>query len=105
MKSSLKQAGEQRKDGNQIFQTSVSDARATTNVLKKAQARMKEFYAFAQVRSHVQEQITSENGTAAPPSKPADYQKSGGGKGVVALLREIIEEAQMEEQELVKAEG
>ena len=33
----LKQAGEQRKGENQIFQQSVMDQRATVNILNKAQ--------------------------------------------------------------------
>merc|ERR1719401_2071488 len=60
---SLKQAGEDRKAENLLFQESVSDARATVQVLKKAQARMAQFYAkqgaLAQVAAARQE-----------PSKP-----------------------------------
>merc|ERR1712050_753139 len=44
MKVSLKEAGEDRKDQNAVFQASVSDQRATTNILNKALARLKQFY-------------------------------------------------------------
>merc|ERR1719210_2136692 len=44
MKVSLKEAGEERKAQNSVFQQSVSDQRATTNILNKALARLKQFY-------------------------------------------------------------
>merc|ERR1719326_2188549 len=40
----LKKAGEERKAENQVFQKAVSDQRATAAILKKAQARMAQFY-------------------------------------------------------------
>merc|ERR1719422_1609951 len=44
MEVSLKEAGEQRKEQNQVYQTSVVDQRATTNILNKALTRLKAFY-------------------------------------------------------------
>merc|ERR1719237_556457 len=41
---SLKQAGEQRKKENELYRTSVSDQRATIQILKKTEARLKAFY-------------------------------------------------------------
>lgn len=45
MQVSLKQAGEDRKAQNQLFQGSVADQRAVTNILNKALDRLKQFYA------------------------------------------------------------
>merc|ERR1719356_582364 len=52
MKVSLKQAGEDRKQTNEAFKQSVSDQRATIEILNKALARLKKFYAaeFVQVK-------------------------------------------------------
>merc|ERR1740121_3341238 len=44
MEVCLKQAGEDRKAENALYQTSVSDQRVTINILKKALARLKKFY-------------------------------------------------------------
>merc|ERR1719238_1380194 len=40
----LKQAGEARKEESQVFQETIADQRATIAILKKAQARLQEFY-------------------------------------------------------------
>merc|ERR1711924_366900 len=47
MEVSLKEAGEQRKANNALYQQSVNDQRATIQVLKMAEARLHEFYGFA----------------------------------------------------------
>jgi len=51
---SLKQAGEQRKAENELFQTSIADQRATITILNMALDRMKKFYApgFVQIKTH-----------------------------------------------------
>merc|ERR1719421_822523 len=94
MEVSLKKAGEDRKAENLLFQTSVSDSRATINILNKALARLQEFYnkkALMQLRQ----------GVAPPPPKPKDYHKSGGAGGVMQLLSMVIEEAEAGEAALV----
>jgi chromosome segregation ATPase len=83
----LKQAGEARKAENQVFQQTISDQRATVNILNKAQARLKEFYAFAQVSVHRQEPGAR---VADPPAKGKKYEKSGAGGGVMAMLDMVI---------------
>merc|ERR1719456_695229 len=88
---SLKQAGEQRKADNQLFQQNIADQRATITILNMALKRLKAFYkpkaALLQVRLH-----------ANPPPKPSGpeavgYQKSGSSGGVLALLDMIIADA------------
>merc|ERR1719229_1890712 len=44
----LKEASEQRKAQNQLFQQEVADQRATINILQKALTRLRQFYGFAQ---------------------------------------------------------
>merc|ERR1719262_1814459 len=63
MEVSLKEAGEQRKANNALYQQSVNDQRATIQILHMAQARLKEQYGFAQVRAHQY--------VAPPPPKPS----------------------------------
>jgi len=91
----LKKAGEERKAENQVFQQAVQDQRATAMILKKAKARMDQFYskggAFAQE-------------AAAPPPKKSfsgNYQKSGGSGAVLQMLSKIISDAEQAEAELV----
>merc|ERR1719375_1694523 len=55
---SLKQAGEQRKADNQLFQQSIADQKATITILNMALKRLKAFYEpkaeFVQVHKHSQ---------------------------------------------------
>merc|ERR1740121_2132770 len=104
MEISLKEAGEQRKEQNSIFQTSISDQRATINILNKALTRLRAFYGFAQVQTHSQQ----EPGAAAPPppTRPSSksYEKSGLSGGVIQMLMKIIEDAESVEKELQVSE-
>lgn len=104
---SLKQAGEDRKAENLLFQESVSDARATVQVLKKAQARMAQFYAktgaLAQVAAARQE--PSKPGQAnAPEPEQKTYEKSAGAGGVMQLLAMVTGEAERSEAKLMTSE-
>merc|ERR1712204_57067 len=98
MEVSLKSAGEDRKAENQIFQTSISDQRATVQILEKAMARLKDFYDLIQIQAHRQ--------ISAPPPKPSStgYSKNAGAGGVMTLINMIIEDAQRTEQELSATE-
>jgi len=90
---SLKQAGEQRKAENQLFQTTIADQRAMITILNMALKRLKAFYepkaALVQVHLH---------SNANPPPKSSGpeavgYSKSGTSGGVMGLLSLIIEDA------------
>jgi len=90
----LKQAGENRKADNQLYQQSVSDQRATIAVLNMAAARLKKFYtpgALVQIHAH-----------AAPPPKPSAnaYEKGENAGGVMQMLATIVADAQGVESEL-----
>jgi chromosome segregation ATPase len=103
MEISLKQAGEERKEQNDLYQTSVMDQRATTNILNKALVRLNEFYkkdaAFAQAHSQYEPQYN-----APPPEKPKDYARSKKTGGVLQLLHDIITDAEEAEIQLNFAE-
>lgn len=94
MEVSLKEAGEERKAQNELFQTSISDQRATINILQKALTRLRAFYGFVQ----------QEPGAAAPPPPPKPsskgYEKSGLSGGVIQMLMKIIEDSTAAEAEL-----
>lgn len=90
---SLKQAGEQRKADNQLYQTTMSDQRATITVLNMAADRLKKFYGFVEVQAH---------SAAPPPPKPAAYKKQNG--GVMQLLNTIISDAEQVEIEIKMGE-
>merc|ERR1719330_758166 len=102
MEVSLKEAGEQRKQQNQVYQTSVMDQRATANILNKALARLKQFYDTKSLLQVDHRQPANQPGraVAAPPPKGRDYAKSGGAGGVIQLLMKIIQDCEVEEQEL-----
>jgi len=88
MEVSLKQAGENRKADNQLYQTTMSDQRATIAVLNMAPSRLKKFYGFVEVSSHA----------APPPPKPAAYKKQNG--GVMQLLASIVSDAESTEAQI-----
>jgi len=102
----LKQAGEARKEESQVFQETIADQRATIAILKKAQARLQEFYgapggSLAQVRQHRQEEGESVD---PPPPKPKDYEKSGSAGGVMQMLQMVISDAESTEAQMQTAE-
>merc|ERR1719433_1007111 len=102
MEVSLKEAGEQRKQQNQVYQTAVMDQRATANILNKALARLKQFYDTKSLLQVAQRQPANQPGRAVapPPPKGRDYAKSGGAGGVIQLLMKIIQDCEVEETEL-----
>jgi len=103
MQVALKEAGEQRKEQNGVYQTSIMDQRATTNIFNKALARLKAFY---QTKSLLQEGDEPENqpgrAIAPPPPKGSfkGYHKSGGAGAVTQLLMKVIENSEVEEKQL-----
>mmetsp|Transcript_110957 Transcript_110957/g.313933 ORF Transcript_110957/g.313933 Transcript_110957/m.313933 type:complete len:565 (+) Transcript_110957:406-2100(+) len=102
MEVSLKQAGEERRAQNSLFQSSVADQRATVNILNKALARLRAFYALPQTSAAAKREPGAP--VAPPPPKGKDYQRSAGAGGVLQLLAKIIKDAEVEEQELQMSE-
>lgn len=103
---SLKRAGEDRKAANLEFQQVVADQRATVNILNKALARLKMFYAKKEALLQTKRK-RQEPGAAAPPPPPSGkaYQKSGGAGGVLQMLATIITEAETAATEAITAEN
>jgi len=101
---SLKIAGKQRKEENLIFQASVSDQRATIQILQKAQTRLQQFYnkggSLAQLGAHQEPGAP----VAPPPPTPAPYSKTANAGGVMQLLAKIIADAAGDEAVMVKSE-
>jgi len=94
MEVSMKQAGEDRKAANQLYQQTMSDQRATIAVLNMAAGRLKKFYGFVEIKAHA----------APPPPKPAAYEKSSNSGGVMQLLTEIISDAESVEIQIKMGE-
>jgi len=90
MQVALKQSGEQRKEANKLYQTTMNDQRATIAILNMALGRLKEFYtpkaALVEVHQH-----------GAPPPRPSGYEKSASSGGVLQLLASIISDAERTE--------
>jgi hypothetical protein len=97
---SLKSAGEQRKAENELFRQSVSDQRATVNILTKALDRLKSFYATKQ--GFLQTAQQPDDPRVMPAGK--EYQKSGGAGGVIQMMEKIIRDASNAEAAMVKEE-
>jgi len=109
MEVSLKQAGEQRHDENELYQTSVMDQRATVNILSKALTRLEMFYStnttsLIEVEAHGHSNRGSSKYYPPPPDMPADYTRSSKAGGVLQLLHTIIKDAEIAEQDLTMSE-
>jgi len=107
MEVSLKEAGEQRKSQNQLYQASVADQRATSAILHKAAARLAKFYAAKFTQVNAKQEPSTEPGAAlaTPPPTPQGYEKSASAGGVMQLLDMIISDASAEEAEMVLSEN
>merc|ERR1719235_853006 len=105
-KVSLKRAGEDRKAANIEFQQVVADQRATINILNKALARLKSFYAKKEALLQLKRK-RQEPGAAAPPPPPSGkaYEKSGGAGGVLQMIATIISDAEQAATEAITAEN
>lgn len=99
----LKEAGEQRKAANKLFQTTMSDQRATITILNMALGRLKEFYAPKAALVEVHLHLHSAQGQAPPP-KPKGFEKSASSGGVLQLLAMIIADTEKGEIEIQAGE-
>jgi len=106
MEISLKEAGEERKAANELFQVSVSDQRAVINILNKANKRLMDFYSASLVQVNQHYQQTPGAASSAPPPSPkaAGYAKSAGAGGALQLLATVIKDAEVVEVELTTTE-
>jgi hypothetical protein len=98
----LKRASEDREKENSEFQVTVADQRATQKLLAGALNILKGFYdkaALVQLKSKKQE-------PAGPPPPPGfkTYGKSAQSGGVMAMIEQIIADAEAMEKDALKAE-
>jgi hypothetical protein len=96
----LKRAGEDREKANSEFQVTVADQRATQKLLAGALNILKGFYdkaALVQIKSKQ---------PAGPPPPPGfkTYGKQGASGGVMAMIEQIIADAEAMEKDALKAE-
>merc|ERR1719261_647053 len=96
-KLEVKKASQQREEENAEYQTTVSDQRATQVILKKALARLNQFY---KKKSFLQ--VTQD---PVPPVQFKPMKKSAGASPVISMIEQIIEESIAVEAEAVKAEA
>jgi len=88
----MKKASEIRLAENKEFQMTVTDQKATQEILLKALDRLKAFYAkksFLQLNS----------------SRQPGYKKNAGSSSVMTMIDHIIEESKEEEKEAIKSEN
>lgn len=95
----VKKASQTREAENAAFQTTVADQRAIQSILKKALARLEDFYkkqpgaaAFAQ--RHAQ----------TPPVQFNKYNANAGSSSVMGLIEQIIGDSSSLEKEAIKGE-
>merc|ERR1719240_2160150 len=103
----LKKASENREEENKIFQTTVSDQRATQAILKKALYRMSQVYAKKAGSSAalIQEEAAELRRQMPPGGGFAPLKKNSGGTGVIALLESVIDESKETETDALAAEN
>lgn len=89
----MKRAGEIRLAENKEFQMTITDQKATQEILAKALDRLKAFYAKSSFL-----QLGRKN---AQPG----YKKNAGSSSVMSMIDHIIEESKAEEQDAIKAES
>merc|ERR1719311_1319024 len=101
MQTQLKRAGEDREKENADFQATVSDQRASQQILNKALDVLKAVYAKKEFF-----QLKAKQEPAGPPPPPGfkKYEKSGGAGGVMGMIEQIIRDAKQLEAEAIQAE-
>jgi len=87
----MKRASELRLAENTEFQMTITDQKATQEILTKAMDRLKAFYA----KSLLQLSSVRQPG----------YKKNAGAGGVMAMIDHIIEESKAEEKETIQSEN
>merc|ERR1712194_704522 len=93
---------------NKVFQESITDQRATAQILKQAKARLQKFYAAKAKKTALvqQEPMVNQPGQAIapPPAQSKDYSKSGGAAAVLQLLDMVLTDSTKVETELLSTE-
>lgn len=95
-KKEIKKASEAREKENVEYQQTVSDQRATQEILKKALKKLEGFY---------KKSLLQKKEDPTPPVHFQPMKKNAGASPVMGLIEQIIEEAKATEQDAVAAES
>jgi len=96
----IKRASETREKENAEFQTTISDQRATQNILKKALTRLRDFYKPAASALLLQRRARQ-----TPPVQFTKYAKNSGASPVLGMIEQIVEESVQLEKEATSTEA
>merc|ERR1719504_175332 len=99
----MKKASENREKENKEFQQTVADQRATQEILKKAKARLGEFYSKKAALMQNKQDPVPGAAVEAMPAGFGEYKKSGGG-GAMALIENVIADSAKVEKDAIQAE-
>merc|ERR1719454_2298239 len=95
-KKEIKKASEAREKENAEYQQTVSDQRATQEILKKALKKLEGFY---------KKSLLQKKEDPTPPVHFQPMKKNAGASPVMGLIEQIIEESKATEKEAVEAEA
>jgi len=98
-KVEITKASQAREDENSEFQTTVADQRATQTILKKALARLADFY-----KKGIGKKLVLVQGAQAPPVQFTKYSENAGASPVMGLIEQIIEDSKKVETEATSGE-
>jgi len=98
----IQRANENRQKSNKEFQVTVSDQRATQEILAKAMDKLKGFY--SKKAAFLQGASANPLVGGAPPGEFQPYKKKGGAGGVMGMIEMIIDESKQVEKEAKTAE-
>jgi chromosome segregation ATPase len=93
----LKKAAEIREKQNKEFQMTISDQRATQEILTKALERLQAFYSSAASLVQTTSKNAAHHGQAPPPGFDGAYKKNSGSGGAMGMLQNIIADSKMVE--------
>jgi len=105
MRVQMKRASEDRAAENKEFQQTVSDQRATQQILQKALVRLQQVYANKEGFMQVGKEDPVPGAAAPPPPEGfKSYNKNAGAGGVMGMIQTIISDAKRMESEATKGE-
>merc|ERR1719272_383570 len=96
----MKKASETREGENAEFQIVVADQRATQEILKKALARLEDFYAKGKGKAALAQQLSQQT----PPVMFNKQKDNAGASPVMGLLEQVIEDSVVLVKESTEAE-
>jgi len=104
----LQRASEERQQASLDFQQTISDQKATQEILAKALDKLATFYDkdFLQLRTREarKSSIVTHRHDQAPPVPQMEYKKSAGGSGVMSMIEKLIYDAKELEKDALQSE-